>query len=44
MEVIPVRFERTTHSLEGCCSIQLSYWDKFVLKLNDIIYYNLFIC
>ena len=22
---IPVRFERTTHSLEGCCSIQLSY-------------------
>ncbi len=21
----PVRFERTTHSLEGCCSIQLSY-------------------
>jgi hypothetical protein len=23
--VIPVRLERTTHSLEGCCSIQLSY-------------------
>jgi hypothetical protein len=23
--VIPVRFERTTHSLEGCCSVQLSY-------------------
>ena len=24
-EVIPERFERSTHSLEGCCSIQLSY-------------------
>ena len=23
--VIPTRFERVTHSLEGCCSIQLSY-------------------
>jgi hypothetical protein len=23
--VRPVRIERTTHSLEGCCSIQLSY-------------------
>ena len=23
--VIPARFERATHSLEGCCSIQLSY-------------------
>ena len=23
--VIPGRFERPTHSLEGCCSIQLSY-------------------
>ena len=23
--VIPERFERSTHSLEGCCSIQLSY-------------------
>ena len=23
--VIPPRFERGTHSLEGCCSIQLSY-------------------
>ncbi len=22
---IPERFERPTHSLEGCCSIQLSY-------------------
>ena len=24
-DVIPARFERATHSLEGCCSIQLSY-------------------
>ena len=23
--VIPAGFEPTTHSLEGCCSIQLSY-------------------
>ena len=23
--MIPTRFERVTHSLEGCCSIQLSY-------------------
>ncbi len=26
--VIPARFERATHSLEGCCSIQLSYGTK----------------
>ncbi len=25
VSVIPARFERATHSLEGCCSIQLSY-------------------
>ena len=25
MVVIPAGFEPTTHSLEGCCSIQLSY-------------------
>ena len=25
LSVIPLRFERRTHSLEGCCSIQLSY-------------------
>ena len=24
-KVIPAGFEPTTHSLEGCCSIQLSY-------------------
>jgi hypothetical protein len=28
-EVIPTRFERVTHSLEGCCSIQLSYGTIF---------------
>ena len=27
--VIPARFERATHSLEGCCSIQLSYGTGF---------------
>ena len=26
-DVIPTRFERVTDSLEGCCSIQLSYGD-----------------
>jgi hypothetical protein len=26
--VIPERLERSTHSLEGCCSIQLSYGTK----------------
>ena len=25
ISVIPAGFEPTTHSLEGCCSIQLSY-------------------
>ncbi len=25
MNVIPERFERSTHALEGRCSIQLSY-------------------
>ena len=40
--VIPKRFERLTHSLEGCCSIQLSYGtihlsggkDKYFFILN----------
>ena len=26
--VIQAGFEPTTHSLEGCCSIQLSYWTR----------------
>jgi hypothetical protein len=29
--VIPARLERATHSLEGCCSIQLSYGTKLFL-------------
>jgi hypothetical protein len=28
--VIPTRFERVAHSLEGCCSIQLSYGTIFL--------------
>ena len=28
--VIQAGFEPTTHSLEGCCSIQLSYWTIFL--------------
>ena len=28
-QVIQAGFEPTTHSLEGCCSIQLSYWTIF---------------
>ena len=32
--VIPARFERATHSLEGCCSIQLSYGTPINLKLR----------
>jgi hypothetical protein len=30
--VIPERLERSTHSLEGCCSIQLSYGTFFRLQ------------
>jgi hypothetical protein len=30
--VIPARFERATHSLEGCCSIQLSYGTLYPIK------------
>ena len=31
-DVIPAGFEPTTHSLEGCCSIQLSYETIFQKK------------
>ena len=30
--VIPLGFEPKTHSLEGCCSIQLSYGTRTILK------------
>ena len=30
--VIQAGFEPTTHSLEGCCSIQLSYWTYLVVE------------
>ena len=36
--VIPGRFERPTHSLEGCCSIQLSYG-----TINRVQNYNFFL-
>ena len=38
--VIRLRFERRTHSLEGCCSIQLSYrtiFFKSVAKVRQFI-------
>ena len=39
-QVIRLRFERRTHSLEGCCSIQLSYrtiFFKSVAKVRQFI-------
>ena len=33
--VIPAGFEPTTHSLEGCCSIQLSY-GTIVLSISEM--------
>ena len=30
--MIPARLERATHSLEGCCSIQLSYGTFYRLQ------------
>ena len=32
--VIPARLERATHSLEGCCSIQLSYGTNTYLPVR----------
>ncbi len=32
-QVIPAGFEPTTHSLEGYCSIQLSYETKILLTM-----------
>ncbi len=41
--VSPKRFERSTHSLEGCCSIQLSYGLLYLLLdlLNYLTIYSL---
>ena len=40
--VRPAGFEPATHSLEGCCSIQLSYEriEGKYIHLNNIIYTN----
>ena len=38
--VIPAGFEPTTHSLEGCCSIQLSYGTGFLLLKAMQKYFN----
>ncbi len=32
--VIQAGFEPTTHSLEGCCSIQLSYWTNPMFSIH----------
>jgi hypothetical protein len=45
--VIPARLERATHSLEGCCSIQLSYGtnilsDKELHNLSRLVGVALF--
>ena len=48
--VIPLGFEPRTHSLEGCCSIQLSYrtipfcvckdTKKYINGIKKIIFFN----
>ena len=35
-DVIPLGFEPKTHSLEGCCSIQLSYGTISQALLNHL--------
>ena len=50
--VIPLRFERKTHALEGRCSIQLSYGTslncgakvRFFMKTANIIFKIFIIC
>ena len=43
----PWRFERQTHSLEGCCSIQLSYGRSGIIlvqlsqTLNNLLFMKL---
>ncbi len=40
--VIPARLERATHSLEGCCSIQLSYGTDPVSPRRGVQIYAIF--
>ena len=53
--VIPLRFERRTHALEGRCSIQLSYGTNLICgckgsafyeksKINCDFFINVFLC
>ncbi len=37
---IPERFERPTHSLEGCCSIQLSYGTNATIMNQNNTFVN----
>ena len=37
LEVIPLGLEPKTHSLEGCCSIQLSYGTKADCKDSNFL-------
>ena len=41
-KVIPLRFERRTHALEGRCSIQLSYGTILVCGCKDNSFYQKF--
>jgi hypothetical protein len=39
--VTPAGFEPTTHSLEGCCSIQLSYGaSNGLAKIGNLFYFG----
>ena len=40
--VISERFERSTHSLEGCCSIQLSYETVALIFKPNVSVYQVF--
>ena len=42
VKVIPLRFERRTHALEGRCSIQLSYGTILVCGCKDNSFYQKF--
>ena len=37
LKVIPERFERSTHALEGRCSIQLSYGTNLVFASAKVV-------